>query len=144
LNHVDIAKLLLEKGASTDLQNNKGNTPLHLVCFRNYVDIAKLLLQRGASFFIQNNDRKTPLQVAQEFSPEIDRIIQSIGPVSPPAPPAPAPISPPPPGPVATARVDDAPIVRGGRIKRKTNKKRNQTIKRKRKTNKKYNYHKQS
>jgi hypothetical protein len=77
--------------------------------------------------------------VAQEFSPEIDRIIQSIGPVSPPAP---APISPPPPGPVATARVDDAPIVRGGRIKRKTNKKRNQTIKRK--TNKKYNYHKQS
>ena len=112
MNYVDIAKLLLDNRASTDLQNNKGNTPLHLVCFRNYVDIAKLLIDRGASFFIQNNDRKTPLQVAQEFSPEIFKYIHKHGPVSPPGPaPAPPPISPPPPGPVATARVDDAPIV---------------------------------
>jgi ankyrin repeat protein len=39
--------LLLEKGAKTNVQDEEGQTPLHLACNYRHLDVIKLLLQKG-------------------------------------------------------------------------------------------------
>lgn len=71
----EILKLLLEKGADPNIQNNEGYSPLHIAATHNFPDRVALLLGRGAdpsldstlgflsyipSIFI----RKTPLDLA--------------------------------------------------------------------------------
>ncbi len=58
----EIILFLLEKGANTNSQNKKLNTPLHYaLSFQNY-DIADLLLKYGADESIKNSDGLTPWQ----------------------------------------------------------------------------------
>ena len=57
-----IIKFLLHKGANSNTQNKKLNTPLHYaLSFQNY-DIADLLLKYGADESIKNVDGLTPWQ----------------------------------------------------------------------------------
>jgi ankyrin repeat protein len=44
----EVVKLLLKSGATVDLRNDKGQTPLGGVAFKGYAEIATLLLAAGA------------------------------------------------------------------------------------------------
>ena len=47
--HVDVARLLLDKGAEVDPANKDGATPLSIACEKGHVDAARLLLlEKGA------------------------------------------------------------------------------------------------
>ena len=45
---VDVARLLLDKGAEVDRACEDGRTPLYIACQEGHVDVARLLLERGA------------------------------------------------------------------------------------------------
>ena len=46
--HSGVVKLLLEKGAQADLQDNRGRSALMYSSERNKLEVAKLLLENGA------------------------------------------------------------------------------------------------
>ncbi|XP_061435869.1 26S proteasome non-ATPase regulatory subunit 10-like, partial [Lethenteron reissneri] len=62
--HSCCVQLLLQHGASSNLQDAQGNTPLHLACEEERTDVAQLLLVHGASVDIANREGLTPLQLA--------------------------------------------------------------------------------
>jgi len=47
-NHLEAAKMLLDKGADINARNRSGGTCLQLAAERGYIDIARFLLGRGA------------------------------------------------------------------------------------------------
>lgn len=59
-----IIKLLLEKGADSNIRDNFVDTPLHLVSQKGYTNIAKILLENGALINIQGFGGFTPLEAA--------------------------------------------------------------------------------
>ena len=63
-----IINALLEKGADPNIQNNKGNTPLHYLAFKGndtlVNTLAQIFLEKGADPNIKNNEGNTPLHVA--------------------------------------------------------------------------------
>ena len=61
---LDLAKVLLEKGASVDVKNSKGLTPLEMAIKTKQPDLAKVLLEKGASVDVKNSEGLTPLGVA--------------------------------------------------------------------------------
>ena len=46
--------------ADINTQNNRGDTPLHLACYRGFTDIVSLLVDYGADVTLENNQGKTP------------------------------------------------------------------------------------
>ena len=54
----------LGKGAEVDLVDKKGQTPLHVACFKGHVDAARLLLDKGADIDRVNKRGETPLYAA--------------------------------------------------------------------------------
>ena len=48
-------------GANVKLQNELGNTALHLAAFGNYIQTVILLAEGGASVKTKNTDSQTPL-----------------------------------------------------------------------------------
>lgn len=63
--HVETVQVLLDHGASVNIQNVYGWTPLHVAAVRNYTDIARLLLKHGADVEAQDNYNQTPLEAAE-------------------------------------------------------------------------------
>ena len=64
-NNVDIVTLLLDGKASTELPDNEGNTPMHLVVETpEFYPMAKLLMGRGASLKVKNKEGKDPMDLA--------------------------------------------------------------------------------
>ena len=67
---LDIARVLLDHGATSDLPDRFGRTPLHLVAEGTYnfeqdrIRVAQLLLERGADVNAQDEDNATPLHLA--------------------------------------------------------------------------------
>ena len=61
----DVAKLLLEKGATVNSRHRDGSTALHGAAFLGRVETVKLLLEKGADINIRKNDGMTPMDVAQ-------------------------------------------------------------------------------
>ncbi|ESQ49006.1 hypothetical protein EUTSA_v10021643mg [Eutrema salsugineum] len=57
-------ELLLERGASMNVLNNKDDTPLHIACLASNLKAAQLLLERGADIESQNQNHGTPLHCA--------------------------------------------------------------------------------
>lgn len=65
--HYAIAKFLLTNNFNVQLENNTGNTPLHVICDDlsfNELQIAKLLLEKGADINAVNKFGSTPLHFA--------------------------------------------------------------------------------
>ena len=52
-----MSKLCLRRGASLNIQNCKGQTPLHFAFGYGYVDLGNYLVSKGADDSIKNNDR---------------------------------------------------------------------------------------
>jgi ankyrin repeat protein len=64
--HVEIVRLLLDKGADPNAKAQSGSTPLHTVAFTGDRASLDLLLKRGADRAIRNNDGKTAADIARE------------------------------------------------------------------------------
>ena len=62
---VDVARLLLDKGAEVDRACEDGRTPLYIACQNGHVDAARLLLDKGAEVDRAMKDGVTPLMIAQ-------------------------------------------------------------------------------
>ncbi|MCF8462726.1 MAG: ankyrin repeat domain-containing protein [Rickettsiaceae bacterium] len=67
---VEIAKLLIDKGANIDLVTTNDNSSLHFAVLFGQVEIAKLLIDKGANVNLLGNAGKTPLHFAVEFKRE--------------------------------------------------------------------------
>jgi ankyrin repeat protein len=61
-----VKKLIDVYDHSVNIQDNNGNTPLHIACVQRHFSIAKILIMAGADETITNNDRKNPLQIIED------------------------------------------------------------------------------
>eukprot|EP00604_Paraphysomonas_vestita_P002492 CAMPEP_0174818562 /NCGR_PEP_ID=MMETSP1107-20130205/1294_1 /TAXON_ID=36770 /ORGANISM="Paraphysomonas vestita, Strain GFlagA" /LENGTH=158 /DNA_ID=CAMNT_0016030583 /DNA_START=257 /DNA_END=733 /DNA_ORIENTATION=+ len=52
--HLDLVKLLVEKGGDVNLTNKKNNTPLHMSLSYDYIEVSEFLLANGADKNIVN------------------------------------------------------------------------------------------
>ena len=62
--HVDVGRVLLDRGASTEGTNAKRNTALHIAAGGTRVEFVRLLLSRGALVDAVNSQNRTPLHYA--------------------------------------------------------------------------------
>lgn len=65
-DHVNVALLLLEKGASPHAAAKNGYTPLHIAAKKNQIDIATTLLQYGAKASAESKAGFNPLHLAAQ------------------------------------------------------------------------------
>lgn len=71
---------LLTRGARPDLQDNQGNTPLHLAAGIGWTDGAQLLLARRANVNLPNGRGETPLILAvQRRDLAMTRLLMTAG-----------------------------------------------------------------
>ena len=71
--HLDIVKMLIDKGASVNTANKENNVPLH---YAKSKYVAELLLKNGAKTDIKNNQGQTPSDVAfQNKAQEVVKVI---------------------------------------------------------------------
>jgi len=68
---VDIAAVLLSRGATVDQADRDGNTALHLAVKKGSVNVLPLLAQYGASLFSVDKQGKSVLQTALQENPEL-------------------------------------------------------------------------
>ena len=84
---VDVAKLLIDKGAHVNAVDNKGTTPLILAVKKNSLTVAKLLLERGANVNIRDKHKKNALSYANGIftkkKKEMIQLLQSADPMTP-------------------------------------------------------------
>lgn len=68
----DIAEILLNAGAATEMRDVYGNTPLWTAAFsaRGDLSVVRLLARHGASFDNRNNAGKTAFDLATMFFPD--------------------------------------------------------------------------
>ena len=70
--HLDVVKLLLEKGATVDVRTKEEGpydnhiTPLMAAAGRGHLDVVKLLLEKGAAVDARGRNGSTPLSFAAE------------------------------------------------------------------------------
>jgi len=77
---LDVARLLLDRGADINAKNKNGWTPLHLAARDGHVYVARLLLERGADAGVRDNKGRTPLDVARYTGhAEVVRVIEEYG-----------------------------------------------------------------
>ena len=62
--HVDVAWMLVERGADVSAQAKDGRTPLHWALSNGHVDVVRMLVERGADVSAQAKDGRTPLHLA--------------------------------------------------------------------------------
>ena len=82
---VDIARILLQRGAEPNMKNTKGKTPLHVLLEQDFHDdddvdsvlvVVRLLLDSGADVNALDEDYTTPLYLAfHQGRSEIGQII---------------------------------------------------------------------
>jgi ankyrin repeat protein len=62
--HLDICRLMIDKGAQVEAKNSYGCTPLHFAAFFGHVEIVCLLCDRGADVEAHSNAGWRPLHEA--------------------------------------------------------------------------------
>mmetsp|Transcript_33803 Transcript_33803/g.81958 ORF Transcript_33803/g.81958 Transcript_33803/m.81958 type:complete len:357 (+) Transcript_33803:516-1586(+) len=73
----DLAKLLVEKKASVNLQDEDGYTPLHYAVVCERVPLIKLLVDSGADLDLENTEGKSAIDFAEDA--EKDEINEILG-----------------------------------------------------------------
>src|SRR5207244_1940763 len=61
---VEVARLLLDRGARVEARDNAGNTPLHEAVYEGREDVVRLLMARKADPDAANKVGATPLYLA--------------------------------------------------------------------------------
>jgi hypothetical protein len=64
--HIDVARLLIEKGADPNGRDKYQATSLHWATMRGHADMARLLIEKGADPNTTDNEQCTPLHRAGE------------------------------------------------------------------------------
>ncbi len=78
--HLDIAQLLIQRGADVRVQNDMGITPLHKAAFWGHQAVAELLLDVGADPNARDQIGETPMKKAVEGKhPRIVELLKSRG-----------------------------------------------------------------
>eukprot|EP01094_Clydonella_sp_ATCC50884_P016656 TRINITY_DN2770_c0_g1_i2.p2 TRINITY_DN2770_c0_g1~~TRINITY_DN2770_c0_g1_i2.p2 ORF type:complete len:142 (+),score=43.01 TRINITY_DN2770_c0_g1_i2:222-647(+) len=72
--HLDTLKMLLERGADTNVQSFTGETPLHKAVVQGNVEIITEILNNGGDPRIANKKKLTPVHLAK--SGEVRRQLQ--------------------------------------------------------------------
>ena len=72
--HLNVAILLLERGADIESRDRRSRTPLHIASYLGYDEVASLLINRGADLNAKGVERETPLHLALER--DHDEIVQ--------------------------------------------------------------------
>ncbi|CAG8830153.1 22074_t:CDS:2, partial [Racocetra persica] len=60
--HLDVVKLLVEKGADINLLTTGNETPLHYACISEHLDCARYLYKNGANIIIKDEDGFTAFE----------------------------------------------------------------------------------
>jgi ankyrin repeat protein len=78
-NALDLVTCLIKAGAPIDIQNNQGNTALHLAARKgkNWLPIVEALVLYGADVNLLNNSGETPLKVAKDL--KVKKFLKSNG-----------------------------------------------------------------
>ena len=77
---VEVARMLVERGADVATQNKDGETPLHPASRNGGVEVARMLVEHGADVAAQNKDGETPLHLASQYgNVEVVRILVERG-----------------------------------------------------------------
>src|SRR5258707_4405954 len=78
--NVDIARMLIERGADPTVQSRDGETALHLALREGNVDTARMLIERGVDPTVQNKDEETALHLASQWgSVDLARMLIECG-----------------------------------------------------------------
>lgn len=72
-NQTELVKLLLEKGANVNLQNNNGTTALIFACLKDNEEMVKALLQHNPILHLKNAQGKTAFDSAHGAVRELIR-----------------------------------------------------------------------
>jgi ankyrin repeat protein len=62
--HLDMCRVLLDRGAKVDPVNRWKYTPLHLAAENGYLSLVKMVAERGADVRLKNEDGLTERHVA--------------------------------------------------------------------------------
>lgn len=62
--HIEVVKLLVDKGCDVKAADNKGATPLHMAAGNGHIEVTRYLISRGASSRAPDKDGRTPLHWA--------------------------------------------------------------------------------
>jgi hypothetical protein len=65
--HLDICRLLIDKGAQVNAKDSIGCTPLHLAAWKGHIEILRPLCDRGADIEARNQDGSRPLHYAVKY-----------------------------------------------------------------------------
>ena len=65
--HIDLAWMLVERGADVSAQTIDGSTALHLASENGHADLAQMLLERGADVSAQTESGWTALHLASKY-----------------------------------------------------------------------------
>jgi uncharacterized protein len=80
MKNLELAKLLIDRGANVSPHGEEGTTPLHESAGSGQLDFVKLLLEHGADVNARDDAGKTPLTIAQESKqPEIAKMLRDHG-----------------------------------------------------------------
>ena len=71
--HVDIVRLLLDRGADVNARGDGGRTPLHYAAYWGHLDVVELLIEEGADVTLTTEFGHTPL-VTAAYSREAEGI----------------------------------------------------------------------
>jgi len=62
--HLDICRLLIDKGAQMEAKGRSGDSPLHYAAWEGSIDVVRVLCDRGADIEASNQDGCRPLHHA--------------------------------------------------------------------------------
>jgi L-ascorbate metabolism protein UlaG (beta-lactamase superfamily) len=77
---VEIAQMLLDRGAKVDAPDPEGSTSLHLAVKKGRTEMVRFLLQKGANPKARDGKGRTPLDLAEDYAyPDIAAILKAAG-----------------------------------------------------------------
>jgi len=74
--HIEIVRMLVEKGADINVKDKHGNTALMHACLNMQVGTAFYLIDNGADLTITNDQGKTAMDIASKM--RLDKIMERI------------------------------------------------------------------